>query len=97
MVVSEIRSLYREENHLFRTALKRIYENWEAEREQWHLKWIEFLEFPVPSENLTLAVEQRHGWLIPSEWEFPSEVWKCERKSRVSKTVCWMDARFVWL
>ena len=39
--VSEIRSLYRDENDLFRTVLKRIYEEWDAEREQWHLKKIE--------------------------------------------------------
>ena len=41
MVVSEIRSLYRDENDLFRTVIKRIYEEWDAEREQWHLKKIE--------------------------------------------------------
>ena len=33
MVVSEIRSLYRDENDLFRTVIKRIYEEWDAERE----------------------------------------------------------------
>lgn len=26
-----------------------------------------------------VAVEQRHGWLIPPEWEFVSEVWVSER------------------
>ena len=31
-----------------------------------------------------MAVEQRHGWLIPPEWEFISEVWAYERK-RVSE------------
>ena len=30
MVVSEIRSLYRDENDLFRTVTKRIYEEWNA-------------------------------------------------------------------
>ena len=84
MVVSEIRSLYRDENDLLRTVLKRIYEQWDAEREQWDLKKIEFIyedpEFPVPSDNPAVAVEQRHGWLIPPEWEFVSEVWEYERK-----------------
>ena len=63
--VSEIRSLYRDENDLLRTVLKRIYEEWDAEREQWCLKKIEFVyedpEFPVPSDTPTVAVEQRHG------------------------------------
>ena len=92
MVVSEIRSLYRDDNDLFRTVLKRIYEEWDAEQEQWHLKKIEFIyedpEFPVPSDNPAVpsdnpavAVEQRHGWLIPPAWEFISEVWEYERKA----------------
>ena len=84
MVISEIRSLYRDEDDLFRTVLKRIYEEWDAEGEQWHLKRIEFIyedpEFSVPSDNPAVAVEQRHGWLIPPEWEFISEVWEYERK-----------------
>lgn len=84
VVISEIRSLYRDENDLFRTIVKRIYEDWDAERGQWHLKKIEFIfedpEFPVPSENPAVAVEQRHGWLTPPEWEFISEVWEYERK-----------------
>ena len=61
-----------------------FYEEWDAEREQWHLKRIEFIfedpELPLPSENPAVAVEQRHGWLIPPEWEFQSEVWAYERK-----------------
>ena len=84
MVISEIRSLYRDENDLFRTVTKRIYEAWDAEQEQWHLKRIEFIyedpEFPVPSDNPAVAVEQRHGWLVPLAWEFISEVWEYERK-----------------
>ena len=84
MVVSEIQSLYRDENDLFRTVTKRIWEDWDAEQEQWHLKRIEFIfedpELPVPSENPAVAVEQWHGWLIPPEWEFISEVWAYERK-----------------
>ena len=90
MVISEIRSLYSDENDLFRTVTKRIYEEWDAARKQWHLKRIEFiyedLEFPVPSENPAIAVEQRHGWLIPPECKFISEVWEYERKP-VSETV----------
>ena len=50
-VVSEIRALYRDENDLFRTVVKRIWEEWDADREQWTLKKIEFVfedpEFPV--------------------------------------------------
>ena len=46
---------------------------------------IEFIfedpELPVRSDNPAVAVEQRHGWLIPPEWEFQSEVWEYERKS----------------
>ena len=84
MVVSEIRSLYRDANDLFREVLKRIYEEWDADREQWYLKKIEFVyedpDLPVPSENPAVAVEQRHGWLVPPDWEFVSEVWECERK-----------------
>ena len=89
MVVSEIRSLDRDENDLFRTVIKRIYEDRDAEQEQWHIKKIEFIyedpEFPVPSDNPAVAVEQRHGWLIPPEWEFQSEVWEHERRSPVSE------------
>ena len=63
MVISEIRSLYRDENDLFRTDTKQIYEEWDAE--QWHLRRIEFVyehpEFPVPSDNPAVAVEQRMG------------------------------------
>ena len=90
MVVSEIRSLYRDENDLFRTVTKRVYEEWDAEREQWNLRRIEFIfedpELPLPSDNPVIAVEQRHGWLIPPEWEFQSEVWAYERK-RVQEDV----------
>ena len=54
MVVSEIRSLYRDENDLFRTVIKRIYEQWNAQLQQWHLKRIEFIfedpELPVRSD-----------------------------------------------
>ena len=34
----------------------------------------------MPSDNPAVAVEQRHGWLIPPAWEFVSEVWEYERK-----------------
>ena len=90
MVVSEIRSLYRDENDLFRTVLKRIWEEWDATLEQWNLKKIEFifceLEFPIPSDNIAVAVEPQNGWLIPPEWEFVSEVWAYTRKP-VEETV----------
>lgn len=79
MVVSEIRSLYRGENDLFRTVLKRIYEEWDADQEQWCLKRIEFIyedpELLVPSDAPAVVVEQRHGWLdsvnCQSFTEFP--------------------------
>ena len=90
MVISEIWSLYRDENDLFRTIIKRIWEEWDAGREQWDLKKIEFIykdpELPVRSDNPAVAVEQRHGWLVPPDWEFQSEVWEYERKS-VPETV----------
>ena len=83
-VVSEIRSLYRDANDLLRTVLKRIYEGWDADREEWCLKKIEFVyedpEFPVPSDTPAVSVEQRHGWLVPPAWEFVSEVWEYTRK-----------------
>ena len=69
MVVSEIRSLYRDENDLFRTVIKRIYEEWDASLEQWNLKKIEFIfcepDLPIPSDNIAVAVEPQNGWLIP--------------------------------
>ena len=34
----------------------------------------------MPSDTPAVAVEQRHGWLIPPAWEFISEVWEYERK-----------------
>ena len=83
-VVSEIRSLYRDANDLLRTVFKRIYEEWDADQEQWCLKQIEFVyeapEFRVPSETPAVAVEQRHGWLVPPDWEFVSEVWEYTRQ-----------------
>ena len=38
MVITQIRALYRDENDLLRTITKWIWEVWDAEREQWHLK-----------------------------------------------------------
>ena len=92
MVISEIQSLSRDENDLFRTVTKRIYEQWNAQLQQWDLRRIEFIfedpELPVRSDNPAVAVEQRKpGWLIPPEWEFISEVWEYERKFPVSETV----------
>ena len=85
MVVSEMRSLYHDENDLFRTVIKRIHEQWNAPLQQWDLRRFEFIfedpELPVRSDNPAVAVEQRHGWLIPPAWEFISEVWEYERKS----------------
>ena len=84
MVVSEIRSLYQDENDLLRTVTKRIYEQWDAQLEQWHLKKVKYLfadpEFPVPSDTPEISVETRHGWLIPPEWEFATEEWVYTRR-----------------
>lgn len=82
MVISEIRSLYQDENDLLRTVVKRIYEVWDAEREQWTLKRVEYIfdEPPVPSDTIEISVEHRHGWLIPPEWEFITEEWVCTRQ-----------------
>ena len=85
MVVSEIRAQYIDENDLFRTVIKRIYEVWDADTHQWTLKKIEFdfvaSEYPgATSEVLTLPVEMQHGWVIPPAWTFSSEVWQYSRK-----------------
>ena len=84
MVVSEIRSQYVDENDLFRTVLKRIYEAYDAPQNQWTLKKIEYIfedpEYPVPSDTVAVAVETRNGWLIPPDWKFSSEVWIYTRK-----------------
>ena len=85
MVISEIRALYNDENDLLRPVTKRIYEDYNPERKQWMLKKVEYLfgdpEFPVPSDTPEISVETRHGWLIPPDWEFVSEVWAYERRS----------------
>ena len=43
MVISQIRSLYRDENDLFRTVIKRIHEQWNENLQQWDLRRIEFV------------------------------------------------------
>lgn len=84
MFVSEIRAQYVDENDLFRTVIKRIYEAYDADREQWHLKRIEYIfadpEYPVPSDHVDVAVETRHGWVIPPDWKFDTQVWVYTRK-----------------
>ena len=59
MVASEIRSLYRDENDLLRTVIKRIYEDWDPNSERWHLKKVEYIfdEPPVPSDTIEISVE----------------------------------------
>ena len=84
MVISKIRSLYRDENDLFRTVIKRVYERWNPARAQWHLNKIEFLfpndDLPLHAERPEASVEHRHGWIVPPAWEFVSEVREYERK-----------------
>ena len=73
MVVSEIRAQYIDENDLFRTVLKRIYEEWDAEQQRWQLQKIEFVfcepAYPVPSDTLPLAVETRQRVADPAGLE----------------------------
>ena len=84
MVISQIRSLYRDENDLFRTVIKRIHEQWNENLQQWDLIKIEFIygtpDYPLRSDTPAATVEERHGWVIPPAWEFRSEVWEYERK-----------------
>ena len=84
MVISEIQSLYRDDNDLLRTVIKRIYEQWDPQLKQWDLKKIEFLfqdpDLPLRSDNPAATVEARHGWIVPPAWEFISEVWEYQRK-----------------
>ena len=82
MVLSEIRSLYRDADDLFRTVIKRIYEAWDATLERWTVKKVEYIfdDPPVPSDDIEVSLEHRHGWLVPPEWEFDTEVWEYKRK-----------------
>ena len=72
MVISEIQSLYRDDNDLLHTVIKRIWEKWDDAREQWDLKKIEFIfqapDLPLPSDTPAATVEARHGWIVPPEW-----------------------------
>ena len=82
MVVSQIQSLYRDEDDLFRTVIKRIWE--EQVGDKWVVKKVEIIyEDSEPAQPL----EYRYGWIIPPEWEFISEVCEYERKSPVPETV----------
>lgn len=84
LFVSEIRAEYIDENDLPRTVGKRIWEAYDSELKQWHLKRVEYIfedpEYPVPSEPVNVAVESRHGWLIPPDWKFEIEVWVYTRQ-----------------
>ena len=84
MVVSQICSLYRDANDLLRTVIKRVYEVWNPALEQWQLKKIEFLfpndDLPLHADRPEASVEHRHGWIVPPEWKFVSEVREYERK-----------------
>lgn len=59
MVVSQIRSLYRDENDLFRTVTKRIYEVWDAELEQWHLKKVEYRNSARVADSTRVGIHIR--------------------------------------
>ena len=86
MVISQIQSLYRDEDDLFRTVIKRIYE--ELVGDKWIVKKVEIIyEDGEPAQPL----EYRHGWIIPPAWEFISEIWECER-NLVSEVVYDQDS-----
>ena len=57
MVISEIRAQYQDENDLLRTVIKRVYETWDVEQEQWYLKKIEFI-YADPSFQCFLIIPQ---------------------------------------
>ena len=84
-VISKIRLDY-DEDGISRTLTKCIYETWNPEIEQWHLKKIEYLfdddsELPVSSDNIEAAAHTRDGRLIPSEWIFVDQEFVCTRQS----------------
>ena len=84
LFVSEIRAQFIDENDHFRGVTKRIWEAYDAALQQWQLKRVEYIfedpEYPVPSDAANVAVESRHGWLIPPDWEFDMEVWVYTRQ-----------------
>ena len=84
MVISQIRALYRDENDLLRTVIKRVYEELNSTLEEWRLKKIEFIfpddDLPLHTDSPEASVEHQHGWIVPPSWEFVSEVREYERK-----------------
>lgn len=84
MVISQIQSLYVDDDDLLRTVFKRIYEQYNDRLQQWDLIKIEFIykapDYPLRSDNPAATVEARHGWVIPPDWRFISEVYEYERK-----------------
>ena len=82
MVISQIRSLYRDASDLLRTIIKRVCEEWDAAPERWRLKKIEFIfpdaDLPLHTDRPEAAVEHQHGWIVPPEWEFISEIRESE-------------------
>lgn len=78
------RSLYRDENDLLRTVIKRVYEEWNVQLKQWRLKKIGFLfpddDLPLHTNRPEASVEHQHGWVVPPAWEFISEVREYERR-----------------
>ena len=85
MVISEIWALYRDENDLHRTVIKRIYEQWNERLQQWDLLKIEFIyeapDYPLRSDTPAATVEERQGWVIPPAWRFLSDGNRCRRSS----------------
>ena len=69
MVVSEIHSLYRDEDDLLRSVIKRIYEEWDTDKQLWRVDRVE-IRYQDNYSKPELPIEYRHGWIIPPEWEF---------------------------
>ena len=76
MVVSEIRSLYRDaESLLFHTVIKRIWEQLVGDR--WVGRKVEII---YGDGEPVQPIEYRDGWIIPPGWEFMSQKWTYKRK-----------------
>ncbi len=77
LFISEIRAQYRDRDSLlFRTVVKRIYEEQVGER--WVVRKVEIIyEDGDPEQPIAYC----DGWIIPPEWEFMSEKWTYRRKS----------------
>ena len=92
MVISQIRSLYRDANDLLHTVTKRVYEAWNPALEQWQLRKIAFLfpdtDLPFHADRPEASVEHQHGWIVPPEWEFVRKSGNTSASRRVRSGMC---------